>query len=141
MRLWSLHPRYLDTKGLVAVWREALLAKAVLAGKTKGYTKHSQLHRFKQHESPVEAINCYLGGIYDEALERGYSFDGSKLEHSLVQQLTVTQGQISFELNHLLEKLKTRSPLTYSLLLGVEVVEPHPLFMIIPGPVESWEKV
>ena len=36
MRLWSLHPRYLDAKGLVALWREGLLAQAVLKGQTKG---------------------------------------------------------------------------------------------------------
>ncbi|WP_343214776.1 pyrimidine dimer DNA glycosylase/endonuclease V, partial [Dokdonella sp.] len=40
MRLWSLHPRYLDPQGLVALWREALLAKAVLRGETRGYTQH-----------------------------------------------------------------------------------------------------
>ena len=32
MRLWSLHPCYLDPAGLVAVWREGLLARAVLRG-------------------------------------------------------------------------------------------------------------
>ncbi|HEU5178767.1 MAG TPA: pyrimidine dimer DNA glycosylase/endonuclease V, partial [Burkholderiales bacterium] len=32
MRLWSLHPKYLDARGLVALWREALLAQAVLRG-------------------------------------------------------------------------------------------------------------
>jgi hypothetical protein len=33
MRLWSLHPEYLDANGLVALWREALLAQAFLQGK------------------------------------------------------------------------------------------------------------
>ena len=37
MRLWSLHPRYFDSKGLTAAWREALLARAVLTGQTRGY--------------------------------------------------------------------------------------------------------
>ena len=37
MRLWSIHPKYLGTKGLVALWREALLAQKVLQGNTKGY--------------------------------------------------------------------------------------------------------
>ena len=37
MRLWTLHPKYLDPQGLVALWREALLARAVLQGKTRGY--------------------------------------------------------------------------------------------------------
>ncbi|HKX52383.1 MAG TPA: pyrimidine dimer DNA glycosylase/endonuclease V [Nitrosospira sp.] len=41
MRLWTLHPRYLDTKGLVAAWREALLAQKVLSGLTSGYTSLS----------------------------------------------------------------------------------------------------
>lgn len=43
MRLWSLHPQYLDAKGLVALWREGLLAQAVLAGQTRGYKRHPQL--------------------------------------------------------------------------------------------------
>nr|WP_243687290.1 pyrimidine dimer DNA glycosylase/endonuclease V [Methanobacterium formicicum] len=50
MRLWSLHPKYLDVKGLVALWREGLLARAVLKGKTKGYTNHPQLIRFKNQK-------------------------------------------------------------------------------------------
>jgi hypothetical protein len=29
-RIWSLHPKYLDARGLVALWREGLLAQAVL---------------------------------------------------------------------------------------------------------------
>lgn len=37
MRLWTLHPKYLDPKGLVALWRETLLAQRVLAGRTRGY--------------------------------------------------------------------------------------------------------
>ena len=37
IRIWTLHPKYLDAKGLVAVWREALLAKHVLENKAKGY--------------------------------------------------------------------------------------------------------
>jgi hypothetical protein len=40
MRLWSIHPEYLDAKGLVALWREALLAQNVLQCNTKGYKKH-----------------------------------------------------------------------------------------------------
>jgi hypothetical protein len=43
MRLWSLHPQYLDPAGLVAVWREGLLARAVFAGQTTGYKHHPQL--------------------------------------------------------------------------------------------------
>jgi hypothetical protein len=78
MRLWSLHPEYLDTKGLVALWREALLAKHVLEGKTKGYKNHPQLDRFKQSVSPVEMINQYLAEVYIEASKRNYNFNKEK---------------------------------------------------------------
>ena len=67
MRIWSLHPKYLDTKGLVALWRETLLAKQVLQNKTKGYRNHPQLNRFKNHSEPLEAINYYLSIVFKEA--------------------------------------------------------------------------
>jgi len=70
MRIWSLHPKYLDTKGLVALWRETLLAQHVLEGKTKGYKNHPQLDRFKRSKKPIEVINQYLAGVYAEALTR-----------------------------------------------------------------------
>lgn len=79
MRIWSLHPKYLDAKGLVALWREALLAKHVLEGKTKGYTMHPQLWRFRHSENPLASINRYLMGVYDKALYSGYSFDRSSI--------------------------------------------------------------
>lgn len=46
MRIWSVHPSLLDAKGLVACWRETLLAQKVLQGLTKGYKNHPQLDRF-----------------------------------------------------------------------------------------------
>ena len=67
MRLWSLHPRYLDQKGLTAVWREGLLAQAVLAGRTRGYTRHPQLRRFQEADMPGEYIAAYLRAIQAEA--------------------------------------------------------------------------
>ncbi|MFN3505685.1 MAG: pyrimidine dimer DNA glycosylase/endonuclease V, partial [Caldimicrobium sp.] len=60
MRLWSIHPMYLDARGLVALWREALLARKVLIGETSGYRNHPQLVRFKRSASPLDAINRYL---------------------------------------------------------------------------------
>lgn len=47
MRLWSLHSRYLDSRGLVALWRESLRAQKVLMGDTIGYRHHPQLDRFR----------------------------------------------------------------------------------------------
>jgi hypothetical protein len=79
MRLWSLHPQYLDTKGLIALWREALLAQAVLSNKTRGYKQHPQLLRFKTCTNPSLQICNYLRSIHGEAVRRGYNFDEAKL--------------------------------------------------------------
>ena len=79
MRLWSIHPTYLDSRGLVALWREALLAQAVLRGLTAGYRAHPQLERFKRARDPVAAVGAYLRTVHDEAAVRGNRFDSSKI--------------------------------------------------------------
>src|SRR6185436_1522217 len=79
MRLWTVHPRYLDAKGLVAAWREALLAQKILAGGTRGYKHHPQLIRFRSHPRPLPAIATFLLGIAQEAQRRGYRFDTCKI--------------------------------------------------------------
>ncbi|HEY3534335.1 MAG TPA: pyrimidine dimer DNA glycosylase/endonuclease V [Pedococcus sp.] len=141
MRLWSLHPRYLDRQGLTACWREALLAQAVLAGRTKGYTRHPQLQRFRQAQDPSAAIGDYLAAVADEADRRGYHYDRAKVESRGAGRgaLTVTTGQLSHEWGHLTRKLEQRSPDWPSTLLGTGVPEPHPLFQVVPGDVEAWE--
>src|SRR5690606_31287529 len=110
--LWSLHPRHLDRAGLVAGWREALLAQAVLAGRTTGYRQHPQLVRFRESPEPLHAIGLFLVGLYDEAVARGYRFDRGKilLDAAPVSQLPVSIGQLDFEWRHLGEKLARRSP-------------------------------
>src|SRR6187200_28759 len=107
MRLWTLHPKYLDTIGLVALWREALLAKAVLRGRTVGYRNHPQLERFRASGDGVASINAYLAVVHAEALRRGYRFDASKLRgRHTSAQLSGTRGQLDFEWSHLLAKLR-----------------------------------
>ena len=107
MRLWSLHPRYLDTKGLVALWREALLAQAVLRGRTRGYKHHPQLERFRAHASPRLAINAYLAAVHEEATARGYSFARRKVgQVRRVARIDVTRGQLDYEWRHLRRKLE-----------------------------------
>jgi hypothetical protein len=141
MRLWSLHPKYLDTKGLVAVWREGLLAFAVLRGETRGYRHHPQLVRFRRTREPVESIKCYLWHIYRESVERGYHFDRKKIGVvRTASKLPVTSGQLAFELRHLKNKVRTRSRPTYRALDGITDPEPHPLLTIVPGDVEGWER-
>ena len=141
MRLWSLHPRYLDPQGLVALWREALLAKAVLAGRTRGYRQHPQLERFRAHESPRAAINSYLAAIHAEATRRGYNFDQSKIGpvHDL-EPIPVTGGQIDYEWRHLMKKLAHRNKLVYKQWAGTRRAHCHPLFRRVHGAVEIWER-
>jgi hypothetical protein len=142
MRLWSLHPRYLDPQGLVALWREALLARAVLRGQTRGYRNHPQLERFRAQLAPRSAISSYLQGVHAEATVRGYSFDGSKIGRSRTQTpILVTAGQVQHEWQHLLQKLAIRNPALHERWRSTSAPECHPLFRVQPGPIESWERV
>lgn len=141
MRIWSLHPKYLDSKGLIALWRETLLAKNVLEGKTKGYKNHPQLIRFKLTKNPLTSINCYLESIWEESKNRNYNFNESKFEKTKdVEKITATRGQLNFELAHLLKKLKLRDAELYNKVILINDIETHPLFEIIEGEIESWEK-
>lgn len=139
MRLWSLHPRHLDRQGLLALWREGLLARKVLAGQTRGYRHHPQLDRFRQLDAPVLALDRYLGAVVAEAARRGYRFDATKIKTVPVAPvLTVTTGQMAYEWEHLRRKLSTRAP-TLLLTLPPEP-DPHPCFAIAAGPVADWER-
>lgn len=139
MRLWSLHPRFLDAKGLVALWREALLAQAVLRGRTKGYKNHPQLERFKARAKPVGAVADYLRAVRAEALVRGYSFDASRIAPARASgRISVTAGQMRFEWRHLMRKITVRDPRWKAGLKGPP--RPHPSFRVVPGPVATWER-
>jgi Pyrimidine dimer DNA glycosylase len=141
MRLWSLHPSLLDARGLVSLWREGLLALKVLQGRTKGYTNHPQLERFRACSDPVAAITAYLCHVYEESVRRGYSFNKEKIsssDHS--GAISVTDGQLDYEFNHLKQKCSVRSPEHYAFLLTCKPVA-HPLFIVTKGGIEPWEKV
>ena len=144
MGVWSLHPGYLDRQGLVACWRETLLAQAVLAGRTRGYRNHSQLVRFRATSDPVVAVGAYLTALAAEATERGYRFDVGRIDRPAepdVPRLPVTEGQLAFEWAHLMAKLAVRSPERHVALRETADVTVHPLFTVVPGPVEPWERV
>jgi hypothetical protein len=141
MRLWSLHPKYLDPQGLMALWREALLAQAVLHGETRGYRNHPQIDRFKTHSTPLAAISLYLKAIHAEAQVRGYDFERSKICPARKQiTLSVTSGQIEFEWAHLLKKLCARNPTLFQRWNKISSPDPHPLFMVHIGGIEPWER-
>ncbi len=140
MRIWSLHPKYLDKKGLLALWREALLAKKVLEGKTKGYKNHPQLERFKKAPDPLNCINQYLETVYQESVKRGYNFTYDKIRWDFKPvKLEVNREQLNYEKNHLLKKLKMRDVMRYKELTQKTRLEPHPLFRVVEGDIEGWE--
>jgi len=142
MRLWSLHPKYLDSAGIISLWREALLAQKVLMGRTRGYRHHPQLERFKKTSDPAAAIAEYLRVVFMEGSSRDYHFDSSKITGgNFDKRIPVTSGQLIYELGHLRDKLMKRSREELSRLQGIKLPDPHPLFIIVPGPIEAWEKV
>jgi hypothetical protein len=140
MRIWTLHPKYLDAKGLVALWRETLLAKHVLENKTKGYKNHPQLERFKKAARPLDLINQYLAGIYEESIIRNYRFDRNKIDWKFAPaKITVTDGQIEFEVVHLLKKLKARDPIKFKEVKKLNNHDTLDLFTVVQGEIEKWE--
>lgn len=143
MRLWTLHPRHLDAAGLVALWREALLAQAVLLGRTRGYTRHPQLQRFRAATDPAAFIAAYLRGVAEEAASRGYTFDSTRIvgSGSPVEPIMETKGQLLYEWEHLGLKLERRSPEWYRDRFDGAKPTPHPLFRIVAGGVRDWERV
>jgi hypothetical protein len=131
---------YLDAQGLVALWREALLAREVLRGRTKGYRQHPQLMRFRSCASPRTAINRYLALVYAEARSRGYAFDQSKLGRAgSRQRILVTDEQLQYEWRWLLSKLRLRSPSLHRRHLEICRPAAHSLFRVVPGPIAEWE--
>jgi hypothetical protein len=141
MRLWTLHPKYLDARGLVALWREALLAQAVLRGRTRGYTKHPQLTRFRASGFPVGSVAAYLAAVHDESARRDYRFDRRKIAVTKRREpIVVTRGQLEYEWRHLKAKLAVRDRDWLTTVNQVRTPDPHPLFRIVPGPVEPWER-
>jgi Pyrimidine dimer DNA glycosylase len=141
MRLWSLNPRYLDSVGLVALWREGLLAQAVLRGDTTGYRHHPQLDRFRAAAAPVASVAEYLRGVHAESAARGYSFARGKIaRHRSSAPLAVTRGQLDFEWEHLVAKLRVRAPEWLAGLRRVARPAPHPSFRVVRGGLADWER-
>ena len=141
MRLWTIHPKHLDAKGLVALWREGLLAQKVLQGRTRGYRHHPQLHRFQATRNPVAAVASYLAVVYEESVRRGYQFDRSKIGRKKFRgQITESKGQLLYEWEHLKAKLAARDAARYQASRSVPVPEHHPLFRLVEGDVRDWER-
>jgi len=148
MRIWSIRHEYLDVKRLTAQWREALLCRNVLKGLTKGYRNHPQFNRIKSYENPLDFINAFLQTIYDEAKSRGYKYDITKIEKfENVKPINVTYGQAWYEFSHLQLKIE-RSGDTNRYFNNQKSAQSdgaelkiNKLFCLIPGDIESFEKV
>lgn len=171
MRLYNIHPKYLDQKGLCGLWAESLLAQSVLLKgefsehpqtphtrlRRTPYWNHPALNRFKGDKA-IYLIGNYLHGVAEEGIKRGYKFDINKIEIHIPyvhQLLTVTKGQLVFEISHLLKKLKQRDRKKYIeiskeiewreganyLYYNESKIQAHSLFKIIEGGKEQWERV
>ena len=143
MRLWSIDLGWLDSIGIVALWRESLLARAVLEGKTNGYVNHPQLYRFKSSEKPLAAIETYLYYVFEESLKRGFNFDNEKIRDNLIDKgikIPVSQGQLDYELKLLKFKLKQRSQEYYKNISTINKGNPNSMFASHPGSIEVWER-
>lgn len=141
MRLWTIHPKHLDVRGLVAVWREGLLAQKVLQGRTRGYRHHPQLQRFQATRNPAAALATYLAAVHEESVRRGYHFDRSKIgAKKFCGQIAETKGQLLYEWKHLKAKLAVRDVARHRASRSVPVPEHHPLFRLTEGDVRAWER-
>lgn len=142
MRIWSIHPKYLDKIWLVAGWRETLLAKNVLEWNTKWYKNHPQLERFKKLDNPLFWINKYLQELYNEASFRWYKFDKNKFEKIDKNiKIKITSGQIKYEFEHLLKKLEIRDKAKFELIKNIKNIEVCDIFEVVPWEIEIWEKI
>lgn len=141
MRLWTIHPKHLDAKGLVALWREALLAQKVLQGQTRGYRHHPQLLRFQALRNPAAALASYLAAVHEESVRRGYQFDHGKIGAKRFRgKIPETKGQLLYEWKHLKSKLAVRDAARHRASQSIPVPKYHPLFKLVVGKVRDWEK-
>ena len=117
----------------------------MLEGNTRGYRNHSQLIRFKTSGDPLALINLYLSFVLEEAESRGYRFDREKVDWESCKDcrfsIEVSRGQVKYESHHLLAKLKVRDLSKFHLLVEELQFEVHPIFVLVEGEIEEWEKI
>jgi hypothetical protein len=132
MLLWTLHPKYLDNKGLGALWFEGIIARNSLLGLSQGYQNHPQLDRFKIQPDPIAAIDTYLSPVYEEGISRGFQYNRALFSPTFQNvRMEVTLEQLKKEYAYLLQKLERRDIEKYKILKKIHTLEPHPMFDII----------
>jgi len=89
----------------------------------------------------MKAIADYLAGVWAESERRGFNFDHRKIgSRRGAGRLTVTRGQLDYESELLCRKLKKRLREKCPELSSLGQVRPHPLFIVVDGEVEEWER-
>lgn len=166
MRLWTIHPTFLDNEGLHGLWREGLLAQKIIEDPTHGRSNNPQIARFRNHVSPISILGAYLWTVGHEGMERGFKYNVARIEDPPMlgsimvpkgssgdPRIPVTEEQIRFEFDHLFSKLEERDPVSLEKILNYSVQSTikyredfrlkaiNPAFRIVVGPIESWEKV
>ena len=140
MKLWTFHPRYLDTCGLTGLWREAIMAQNILIklmqGKLVGYTNHPELNKIRNIGESIfweGAIRVYLDEIYKESVLRKHSFNQYKIRASrgflLNVEIWLSEEQLRQEEETIKERMAVRSPGRYQEVKDLQF-EPHPLFIL-----------
>lgn len=124
--------------------------------KTK-YYNHPQLDRFKTKDgviikSGTRYLSTYLGYILNYANnKRKCNYNNSSIslipfDINQMEKLTITKGQLKYEYDYLQSKLlksnikkcrENNELLIYN--SGLQI-EPHPIFTVIDGGIEPWEK-
>lgn len=132
MCLWSVHPQYLDKHGLMALWREGLLAQKALCASAAVSQSNPQLRRFKNNDNPLRAIGTYLSFVAAEGARQGYNLNHEKILYPNFDQevIPVDASQIAFEAERLKNKLRIRDKLKFKQLSSSRDIAANPIFNI-----------
>lgn len=132
MCLWSIHPKYLDKLGLIALWREGLLAQKALSVPSTQYIRHSELERFKNNENPLKAIGSYLCYVAAEGAKRGYNFTHERIVYPNFDDylIIINDDTLNLEVKNLKNKLKLRDKTKFKELTEMSKIESNPAFYL-----------
>lgn len=122
----------MDKHGLIALWREGLLAQKALNGGAKGYQNNPQLVRFKRQDNPLKAIGTYLSFVAAEGARQGYKLNHEKILYPNFDEAVIEAdlGQVAFEKEHLKDKLKRRDVIKFEELSSSKTIDANPIFNI-----------
>ena len=139
MRLWSL-----STRQRLIEWVFSRYGAKVCLRRKCSWDKRRAIDFILNligfaSENWTATIGAYLWAVLDEARSRGYNFDASRIAtERLPISISVTRGQLDFERQRLMKKLRTRDQDRFRI-LGAAVARPHPILRVVAGGLEPWE--